>query len=51
MVCLIMHCNKLPDSGKIIEYLKSTNDANALELITYFQTKLDYEIEMLRFFT
>ena len=39
------------DYFTIIEYLKSTNDANALELIKYFQTELDYEIEMLRFFT
>ena len=35
----------------IIEYLKSTNYANALELIKYFQTELDNEIELLRFFT
>ena len=35
----------------IIEYLKSKSDANALELIKYFQTELDKEIELLRFFT
>lgn len=39
------------DYFTIIEYLKSTNYANVLELIKYFQNKLDKEIELLRFFT